>query len=117
VKDNPPVASTPADAVLFNFGLVNSRYTLKEPYSIRDGFTGNCLAMSPLVIPVSRFVGVKGDEFISRDLLLSTAEIVKKEYKKQKDYESLLAASAHAGVMLGGSLTKILEAKKSGKQA
>jgi hypothetical protein len=117
VKDNPPDASTPADAVLFAFGAVNCRYTLKEPYSVRDGFPGNCLAVSPLVIPVSSFLGVKGDEFLSRDLLLSTAEIVKKEYKKQKDYEGLLVASAHTGVMLGESLVKIVEARKSRKLA
>jgi hypothetical protein len=111
-KDNPPDASTPADSVLFTFGLVNSRYTLKEPYSIRDGYPGSCIGMSPIIVPVSGFVGLKGDEFLSKELLLSTAEIVKREYKRQKDYESLLAASAHVGIMVGGWLIKSLEAKK-----
>jgi hypothetical protein len=68
--------------------------------------------MSPIIVPVSGFVGLKGDEFLSKDLLLSTAEIVKREYKRQKDYESLLAASAHVGIMVGGWLIKSLEAKK-----
>ncbi len=107
-KDNPPTSETPANAVFFYYGIVNGRDDLREPYSTRGGYPGICLAMSPLSVPVSKFIGVK--DFLSKEVILSTAEIVKAAYLRQKGYKSLISIGAQQVALMGGVMKQLIGA-------
>ena len=89
IKDNPPTAETPKDALIVHNGLVNARKDLAPPYNARLGYSGYCLAMSLISVPVSLFAANldKGD----KEMLLITLQALKDEYTLQKSMTLLPA--------------------------
>ncbi|EPQ50001.1 hypothetical protein GLOTRDRAFT_141642 [Gloeophyllum trabeum ATCC 11539] len=101
VDDNPPTDSTPADAAFVFNGLVDGRNRLLGKYSSRDGYPGYALAMSPVIVRVS--VVTSSASLGTKGQLLRVAEVVKQEYKKQRDFPALLAiASQESELMFAG---------------
>ncbi|EIM79595.1 uncharacterized protein STEHIDRAFT_143167 [Stereum hirsutum FP-91666 SS1] len=101
--DNPPSSSTPEDATFVFYGLVDSRDRLNSEYSGKgsSAYTGYCLGMSAIQLPVS-VVSSSASEG-EKAQLLKAAEVIKQEYARQKAYPALLAIEAQqVEMMLSG---------------
>ncbi|KAL6304751.1 hypothetical protein BKA93DRAFT_261703 [Sparassis latifolia] len=99
--DNPPIASTSADATFVFYGLVDGRARLAAPYSGKLGYPGYALGMTAIQVPVSAAVPAASEN--NRDVLLRLSGIVKDEYAKQRAYESLMAiACQEIDLMMSG---------------
>jgi hypothetical protein len=88
------------------YGVVNARYRLIEKYQGKE-FLGNCLGMSPIIVPTSVFKGVENFDV---NVLKNSAELVKEQYAKQKAFPSLLAVMTQEAEMMLGDLNKALDA-------
>lgn len=89
---------------MFYYGLVDSRNRLAKQYRGAMDYPGYCLGMSGIQIPVSLI-----DKYASdvngnlKPAILDFAQAVKKEYKKQAAYPSLLAIeNQQVDMMLSG---------------
>lgn len=90
--DNPPTDSSPSDAAIVNWGLVDGRNRLKEPWSSTEGYTGYCLGVSVIQYPLSLFPKTPpSTDKEMKELLLNVGAVAQVEYAKQKAYPSLLA--------------------------
>lgn len=90
VLDNPPAPGSPN--VVFYYGLVDSRQRLAKEYRGAVNYPGYCLGMSSIQIPVNIVDKYSGD--INNNLksvIFDFAQAVKKEYKRQAAFPSLLA--------------------------
>lgn len=101
--DNPPSSSTPEDATFVFYGLVDCRDRLNSEYSGKgsSAYTGYCLGMSAIQLPVSVISSsaLEGE----KAQLLKAAEVIKQEYARQKAYPALLAIEAQqVEMMLSG---------------
>jgi hypothetical protein len=94
--DNPVTNATPSDASMVFYGLANARERLTPPYSERDGYPGYCVAVTPIVLPLSKLSGAKDD----RERLVVGAELLKHEYAAQKAYPSALAIGAQEAELM-----------------
>lgn len=116
IEDNPPTASTPAEATFYYYGLVDGRKRLAEPYSARDGYTGYCLAMTPILIPVVSTFKDKDAKVPSKEVLLAVSKLLREAYARQKGYPALLGIGAQEVELLMQPIKEAAkEAAKEGK--
>ncbi|KAF8501357.1 hypothetical protein JB92DRAFT_3084380 [Gautieria morchelliformis] len=105
--DNPPQESTPADAAIVYYGLVDARMRLAAPYNTRDGYPGFCLATSPIQVPLRLCPSSPPSSLSTKEIqsyLIKVASVLKDEYLKQKAYPSLLAINREQAEMMLASL-------------
>lgn len=89
IFDNPPEKSS--EAVVFYYGLVDSRRKLIQKYRGTYDYPGYCLAMSAIQVPVALYFQFPSDS--KRELVLEYAKAIRKEYQKQADLPSHLSVS------------------------
>ncbi|EJC99631.1 uncharacterized protein FOMMEDRAFT_93379 [Fomitiporia mediterranea MF3/22] len=90
VIDNPPAPGSPN--VVFYYGLVDSRQRLAKEYRGASGYPGYCLGMSSIQVPVNLVDKYSGDVTNNlKAVIMDFAQFVKKEYKRQAAFPSLLA--------------------------
>ena len=104
-NDNPPNEETPEDAVIMNYGLVNTRCRPKAPYNGKDAYPGYCLGASPIWVDVSLIA--KNWHKSKRVQLVAVAACLKDQYQAQREYPSLLSIEPEqmdlmVGAMLSG---------------
>jgi len=114
-EDNPLTESSNPDAAMLYYGLVDARKRLVEPYKSQSPYSGYCLAMSPIIIPMSSFKEVK--DFAEASVLKMTAGMVKEQYQWQKAAPALLGVIAQeVELMLAPLNTMAAEAEKAGQK-
>jgi hypothetical protein len=124
-KDHPPFPSTASnppveDAVFFGLVPIDARHTLHAPHNERNAYPGACLAGASIAVPISSFLSDDPSTFdkevLSKSVLLRTANIIRAEYLKQKEYygyAQLLAASTEILHMMSMPLKMGLEAARA----
>ena len=111
-EDSPLTDENSPDASLLYFNLVNSRDRLAEPFK-SAGYTSNCLAMHPVVVPISSFNSV--NNFADRNVLTNTASLIRSQYQWAKSSPALIGVVAQQlEMMMSPLLAAATQAEKVG---
>lgn len=112
VSNNPP---TPESAGQFmnSFGLMDSRSSLKEPYSSRDGYPGYALAITMMRVPVSTFQAENGSVLpLDKNTLAKAIKVVRGLYVAQKATPGTLSYMGQGAEIFGAVMQQAVEADK-----